>query len=80
MEKLFFLFPILPILMVAQIHVDETWMNEINLIFENIERFNIQSGLLPDYAMEFTEVTAYYGELHEDNNAGINIGQSTLNI
>ena len=45
----------------AQIHVDNQWKNIINPIFNNLDKSKIQSGILLDYAMEFTDVPAYNG-------------------
>ena len=45
----------------AQINVDNNWKNLINPTFQNLDKTKIQSGMLLDYAMEFTDVTAYNG-------------------
>jgi hypothetical protein len=63
MKKITYLLFLLPLLTMAQINVDNRWKNVINPIFENLDKSKIPSGMLLDYAMEFTDVTAYKGVL-----------------
>uniref|UniRef100_UPI00404A3CDF hypothetical protein n=1 Tax=Flavobacterium sp. TaxID=239 RepID=UPI00404A3CDF len=63
MKKFSYLLFILPLLTMAQINVDNRWKNAINPIFENLDKSKIPSGMLLDYAMEFTELSAYNGKL-----------------
>ena len=63
MRKFSYLLFLLPLLTMAQINVDNRWKNAINPIFENLDKSKIPSGMLLDYAMEFTDVTAYNGVL-----------------
>uniref|UniRef100_UPI00404B779C hypothetical protein n=1 Tax=Flavobacterium sp. TaxID=239 RepID=UPI00404B779C len=63
MRKFSYLLFLLPLLTMAQINVDNRWKNAINPIFENLNKSKIPSGMLLDYAMEFTDVTAYNGVL-----------------
>lgn len=63
MKKNTFLFLLLPFMLSAQIHVDNNWKNIINPTFQHLDKSKIQSGILLDYAMEFTDVTAYNGIL-----------------
>jgi len=43
--------------------IDREWAKEINAVFENLDKRKIPHGILLDYAMEFTDVTAYNGTL-----------------
>jgi hypothetical protein len=65
MKNLSKLLYLLPLLTMAQINVDNRWKNAINPIFENLNKSKIPSGMLLDYAMEFTDVTAYNGKLSD---------------
>lgn len=72
MKKITFLF-LLPFLTIAQINIDNQWKNSINPIFQNLDKTKIQSGILLDYAMEFTDVTAYNGVLTDTTYIDINV-------
>ena len=63
MKKLITLLLLFPFLINAQIYVDNNWKNAINPTFQNLDKTKVQSGILLDYAMEFTDVTAYNGVL-----------------
>ena len=63
MKKITFLLFLMPLIMKAQINVDNQWKNSINPIFVNLDKSKVQSGMLLDYAMEFADVTAYNGAL-----------------
>jgi hypothetical protein len=63
MKKINYLLFLLPLLSMAQINVNNRWKSSINPIFENLDKSKIPSGMLLDYAMEFTDVTAYNGVL-----------------
>jgi len=43
--------------------IDRERAKEINAVFENLDKRKIPHGILLDYAMEFTDVTAYNGKL-----------------
>jgi hypothetical protein len=73
MKKLTFLLLFLPTLLVAQVHVDNNWKTIINPIFNNLDKSKIQSGMLLDYAMEFTDVKAYNGILTDTTYVDSNI-------
>lgn len=73
MKNLLYLFLLLPSLILAQIHIDNTWKNAINPIFQNLDKTKIQSGMLLDYAMEFTDVTAYNGVLTDTTYIDANV-------
>jgi hypothetical protein len=73
MKNLTYLILLLPCLLFAQIHVDNNWANEINPIFQNLDKSKIQSGMLLDYAMEFTDVTAYNGTLTDSTYLNANV-------
>jgi len=53
----------LPFMVLAQISINNNWKNSINPIFSNLDKSRVESGILLDYAMEFTDVTAYNGTL-----------------
>jgi hypothetical protein len=49
--------------LISQINVNNQWKNAINSIFQNLDKSKIQSGMLLDYTMEFTDVAADNGTL-----------------
>ena len=53
--------------------MDNQWKNSINPIFENLDKTKVQSGMLLDYAMEFTDVTAYNGVLTDTTYINANV-------
>ena len=57
----------------AQINVDNNWKNLINPTFQNLDKTKMSSGFLLDYAMEFTDVTAYNGALTDSTYIDINV-------
>ena len=73
MKKLLYVLFVLPILAFTQIHVDNQWKNAINPIFQNLDKTKITSGMLLDYAMEFTNVEAYNGILTDSTNINANV-------
>ena len=68
----YFLF-LLPLFALAQINVNNEWKISINTTFQNLDKTKISSGLLLDYAMEFTDVTAYNGVLTDTTYIDINV-------
>jgi ABC-type transporter MlaC component len=73
MKKFIYLLLLMPLLTIAQINVDNQWKNSINPIFENLDKTKVQSGMLLDYAMEFTDVTAYNGVLTDTTYINANV-------
>ncbi|MGC1472339.1 MAG: T9SS type A sorting domain-containing protein [Psychroserpens sp.] len=73
MKKLHVLLLMLPALAFTQIHIDNQWKNNINPIFQNLDKSRVQSGILLDYAMEFTDVEAYNGVLTDTTYINANI-------
>ncbi len=73
MKKFAFLLWLFPLLLTAQIQVNNNWKNAINPTFQNLDKTKIQSGMLLDYAMEFTDVTAYNGVLTDTTYINANI-------
>jgi hypothetical protein len=73
MKNLIKLLFLMPLLTMAQINVDNQWKNSINPIFENLDKTKVQSGMLLDYAMEFTDVTAYNGVLTDTTYINANV-------
>ena len=63
MKTFNYLLLLFPIFLSAQINVDNNWKNLINPTFQNLDKNKIQSRILLDYAMEFTDVSAYNGVL-----------------
>lgn len=57
----------------GKINIDNQWKNSINPIFENLDKSKVQSGMLLDYAMEFTDVTAYNGVLTDTTYIDANV-------
>lgn len=73
MKNLTYLILLLPSLLFSQINMDNNWANEINLIFQNLDKSKITSGMLLDYAMEFTNVEAYNGTLTDSTYVNANV-------
>ncbi len=73
MNKLIFILALLPSILFSQLNIDNQWKNSINPIFDNLEKNRIQSGILLDYAMEFTDVPTYDGTLNEYNYVDLNV-------
>lgn len=59
MKKITYALLLFPFLLIGQIQVNNNWKNLINPTFQNLDKSKVQSGMLLDYAMEFTDVTAY---------------------
>ncbi len=72
MKKLFILFIVLPFMAASQIHIDRDWASDINQIFQHLDKSKVSSGILLDYAMDFTEVPRFNGEQEEANKAVLN--------
>jgi hypothetical protein len=73
MKNLIKLLFLMPLLTMAQINVDNQWKNSINPIFENLDKTKVQSGMLLDYAIEFSDVTAYNGVLTDTTYINANV-------
>ena len=72
-EKSYLLIFLITLLCNAQINVDNNWKNLINPTFQNLDKTRISSGFLLDYAMEFTDVTAYNGTLTDSTYVDANV-------
>ena len=72
-EKSYLLIFLITFFCNAQINVDNNWKNLINPTFQNLDKTKIQSGMLLDYAMEFTDVTAYNGALTDSTYVDANV-------
>lgn len=53
--------------------VNNDWKNTINPIFENLDKAKVQSGILLDYAMEFTDVPSFNGTLTDSTYINTNV-------
>lgn len=74
MKKLYLLtLFLLPSLIFAQLEVDTDWKTEINNIFQYLDKSKVTSGHLLDYAMEFTDITAYDGVVRDTNYVDLNV-------
>lgn len=73
MKKLIYLLLVAPSFMFSQINLDMGWAAQINPIFENLEKQRIESGMLLDYAMEFTDVAAYNGRITDSTYINANV-------
>jgi hypothetical protein len=51
------------ILAMAQKEIDTQWKNQINSIFQGMDKSRVPNEILLDYAMEFTNVPAYNGTI-----------------
>jgi hypothetical protein len=57
----------------SQMHTDTVWKNQINEIFEHVDKSKIPTGILLDYAMEFTNVSAHNGTLTDSTEVTANV-------
>jgi hypothetical protein len=73
MKKITNLLFLMPLFAMAQVNVDNQWKNTVNPIFQNLDKTKIQSGMLLDYAMEFTDVAAYNGVLTDTTYIDANV-------
>ncbi len=73
MKRIFTFILLLPILATAQNHLDSSYSNSINTIFQHLDKSTVQSGILLDYGLEFTDVTAYSGTVSEDNYVDVHV-------
>lgn len=73
MKKITYALLLFPFLLIGQIQVNNNFKNLINPTFQNLDKTKIQSGMLLDYAMEFTDVTAYNGVLTDTTYIDANI-------
>ncbi|MDR6968232.1 pimeloyl-ACP methyl ester carboxylesterase [Flavobacterium arsenatis] len=48
---------------IRPIHINNEWKNQVNPIFQGLDKTRVPHGILNDYAMEFTNVPAYNGTL-----------------
>ncbi len=64
---------LLPNFIFAQLEIDTDWKTEINNIFEYLDKSKVSSGHLLDYAMEFTDITAYDGVARDTNYVDLNV-------
>ena len=48
---------------VRSIEINREWKNQINPIFQGLDKTRVPHGILNDYAMEFTNISAYNGTL-----------------
>ena len=49
----------------AQIEIDTIWKSKINKVFQNLDKNKVPEGILLDYAMEFTDLNVYDGQLRD---------------
>ena len=63
----FLLFLFLPLCIMAQQNVSTDYANQINAAFSGINLNTVPHDLLKDYAMEFTELNHYDGNLTKAN-------------
>jgi len=47
----------------AQTEINTSFAEQMNTVFSDLDKTKIPHGILLDYAMEFTDVTAYNGTL-----------------
>jgi hypothetical protein len=75
MKKILVLISILFInaILHAQTEVNSTWKNQINPVFQGLNKTNVPNAILLDYAMEFTNVPAYNGTLTDSTYIDANV-------
>lgn len=57
----------------SQIEINTIWKNQVNPIFQNLDKSKVPNAILLDYAMEFTNVPAYNGTLTDSTYVDANI-------
>ena len=70
---LFICFAFISLLLNAQTEVNNNWKNQINPIFQGLDKSKVPNAVLLDYAMEFTNVPAYNGTLTDSTYVDANI-------
>ena len=73
MNKIIYFLLLLPLALDAQININRGWKDAINRTFQHIDKTKIQSGILLDYGMEFTNVAAYNGVLTDSAYINANV-------
>ncbi len=53
--------------------INTEWATKINQTFAGIDKNRVPHGLLRDYAMEFTDLTAYNGVLTDSTDVDIKV-------
>lgn len=56
-----------------QREIDSQWANQINPIFNGLDKSRVPHAVLLDYAMEFTDVMAYNGVLTDSTAIDVNV-------
>ncbi|MUU79885.1 hypothetical protein [Winogradskyella endarachnes] len=69
--SVFFVF--IAIMLHAQTEVNTNWKDQINPIFEGLNKNNVPNAILLDYAMEFTNVPAYNGTITDSTYIDANV-------
>jgi hypothetical protein len=57
----------------AQVEINNHWKNQVNPIFQGLNKSYVPHGILLDYAMEFTNVPAYNGTLTDSTFINANV-------
>ncbi|MFV0572246.1 MAG: hypothetical protein ACK5M1_07440 [Xanthomarina gelatinilytica] len=70
---LFFSIVIFSSMLNAQTEVNNNWKNQINPIFQGLDKSKVPNAVLLDYAMEFTNVPAYNGTLTDSTYVDANV-------
>lgn len=73
MKKLLLTLLFCPTLLLSQQDIDTNWAIQINQIFQHLDKSKVSSGHLLDYAMEFTDITAYDGVVRDTNYVDVNV-------
>lgn len=58
---------------VRPIQINNEWKNQVNPIFQGLDKTKIPHGILNDYALEFTNVPAYNGTLTDSTYIDANV-------
>ena len=75
MKKISLLFSLLlfSLMLHAQTEINTNWKNQINPIFQGLNKSRVPNAILLDYAMEFTNVPAYNGTLTDSTYVDANV-------
>jgi hypothetical protein len=60
-------------MLTAQTEINNNWKNQINPIFQGLDKTKVPNAVLLDYAMEFTNVPAYNGMLTDSTYVDANV-------
>ena len=55
----------------AQRQINDDWANKINPVFEKLDKSKVPFGILQDFAMDFTDISAFNGRITDSTQMNI---------